>query len=430
MFRTLTGLGIALFLTVVPVWAQDDSPKRAVLDSLINTALENNPEIKASENSVSAAQYNNRSKGWLPDPMISLAISNVPGSSLALDETPMSGIAVGFTQKVPWPGKLSAEGAISGLMVENAEWRKTAVENRIIRSVKAAYYDYSFRDLGSAIVDENLVLLQSLVDVTSTKYANGTGMAADVLKAQTELAKMRDRELDYSQMRKLTLGNLNSLLDNPVNPVRTGSNLESNLPLPDYSSINPDSLLDNAVDGNPSLMMTETQTSIAAAEKSLASASYWPDFTVGLEYRLREAVPGDPVAGEDFVSAKIGMTVPLWFWRNQDNRVKMAQGEMAARQDEYRNIKRTIEYQVSSAAWEMDRLRNGFKLYHDSIIPRAEASLESYRIAYEVGSADFSDLLSAQMRLFELKIEELKIQRDYQIQSALLEELIGAEKGE
>lgn len=427
MLRTLAGLGIALLLIVVPAWAMDNTPKRAVLDSLINTALENNPEIRASENNISAAQYNSRSKGWLPDPVISMAISNVPGSSLALDKTPMSGIALSFTQKIPWPGKLSSERAISGLMVEKSAWRKTAVENRIIRSVKAAYYDYSFRDLGSAIVDENLVLLQALVEVASTKYANGAGMAADVLKAQTELAEMRDRELGYSQMRKQALGNLNSLLDNPVNEL---SNLESYLPLPDYSSIDPDSLLEKAADVNPSLMMTEAQTSIAAAEKSLASASYWPDFTIGFEYRLREAVRGDPAAGEDFVSAKIGMTVPLWFRRNQDNRVKMAQSEMEARQDEYRNIKRAIEYRVSSAAWEIDRLRSGFKLYHDLIIPRAEASLESYRIAYEVGSADFSDLLSAQMRLFELKIEELKIQRDYQIQSALLEELIGAEKGE
>ncbi|OQX90648.1 MAG: hypothetical protein B6D58_09780, partial [candidate division Zixibacteria bacterium 4484_95] len=86
-----------------------------VLDSLIQVALEKNPDIIAAESNYQAAQYNKKASGWLPDPIILIAGSNLPYTGLSLGQTAMSGVSIGFSQKIPWPSKLSSKKNIAGL---------------------------------------------------------------------------------------------------------------------------------------------------------------------------------------------------------------------------------------------------------------------------------------------------------------------------
>ena len=68
-------------------------------------------------------------------------------------------------------------------------------------------------------------------------------------------------------------------------------------------------------------------------------------------------------------------------------------------------------------------------LYDEVIIPQAEAALESANIAYQVGKVDFLNLLTAQLRLFELQIEELGMLKDYNQTLATLDEIVGESYG-
>lgn len=88
------------------------------LNRLIQAALENYPELTVTRLNQTAAFSRSSAAGDLPDPMLSLGLLNLPSGSLALDETPMSGIAIGLSQQIPWPGELRARSTLAGLAAE------------------------------------------------------------------------------------------------------------------------------------------------------------------------------------------------------------------------------------------------------------------------------------------------------------------------
>lgn len=403
-----------------------EAENNPALDSLINYVIQHNPEIEMSHSKLKASEYQYRAAGWLPDPTVSLALSNVPYSSLALDETPMSGVALGISQKIPWPGELAAKKAIAGYKAEAFTYRNQAVVNRIVRSVKSTYYDYSFWSLAEEILNKNRILLELLVDVTATKYANGDGMAADMLKAQTELTMIQDRRLEFEKMRKMALAKINSLAGaQSAYDFRLVPHL-SEIDSIDLSLVG---FKQSADKSNPALAVSRINTRIAAKRKSLTKSEYWPDFTLSFEYRIRDRSAMDPLNGEDFITAKIGLSLPIWFKHNQNNKLRSSTDELRAAEADYRNTSSQLEYSVSSVVYELERLDQSYKLYVESIIPNAEASLESADIAYRVGKLDFESLLNSQKMLFELELDKLKISRDYYSQLALLEELTGVSYG-
>lgn len=396
--------------------------KQPVIDSLIQKALEDNPDIAAARSEYQAAKFEEKASGWLPDPIISITGSNLPQSSLGLDHTPMSGISIGYSQKIPWPAKLGDQKNIAGLNAQNRNLVLSAWENTMVRMVKSVYFDFAYWKLTEDIVDENIMLMEALIEVARTKYANGEGLAQDVLSAQTSLSRIEDRKLNVVKMKREALANLNRLTDEPVFNLL---DISAQLPAVDKSPAQIEPLIRSALENNPSLELSKNKVKLADERKSLARNGYWPDFTLGVEYRFRERVPMDAVDGEDFISARVGLSLPLWFWKNQNNRYKAAKENFRAAHFRRQSFEREIEYEITNAFLEMERRQQGFKLYDEIIIPQAKAALESANIAYQVGKVDFLNLLTAQLRLFELQIEKLGMLRDFNQKLIVLDELVG-----
>ena len=89
---------------------------------------------------------------------------NLPRSSFALDETPMSGIQLGLTQAIPWPGKLSAMGEKADLQKDFQSQTTFAERNRLIRQVTQSYYNYAYWKKAGDITQENIKLLELRIE--------------------------------------------------------------------------------------------------------------------------------------------------------------------------------------------------------------------------------------------------------------------------
>ena len=397
-----------------------------VLDSLIQVALEKNPDIIAAESNYQAAQYNKKASGWLPDPIILIAGSNLPYTSLSLGQTAMSGVSIGFSQKIPWPSKLSSKKNIAGLKTRERKIAHLAWENKIVRMVKSAYFEFSYWRLVEDIIDENILVMKSLAEIAQTKYANGEGLAQDVLSIQTLLSKTEDKRLDAVNKKKTALAKLNQLTDEPAYKIR---DIPAKLPAIDTSSIRLERLIGEANLKNPFLGLSSNKFKQASEKRALAKNNYWPDIIFSAEYRFREDAPMDAVNGEDFISVRFGLSLPLWFFKKQDNQYKSSVKELSAARISLESVKQQVEYEITTVSLEIDRYRQGFMLYDEVIIPQAEAALESANIAYQVGKVDFLNLLTAQLRLFELQIEELGMLKDYNQTLATLDEIVGESYG-
>ncbi len=409
-------LFLPIFLVFQPDSKGQESSSNKIVDSLVQIALENNPEILSNKYSQQSAEFKAKSAGTIPDPKFTIAALNMSRSSLSLDETPMSGIALGLSQTVPWPGRLKAKKAMARLQSDSQKQNIQQKENSIVQMVKHFYYDYSYWTKAGQILDSNIELVEFLINAAETKYANGIGTAQDALRAHTTKARLENKKLFMAQMSRTALLNLGQLIDDTS---IVHANLSANLP----EKLNYELL--NLELNNPHLKKAEIQTSISKKRLALAKSGYYPNFTFGFDYRIRRDIPMDAVRGEDFVTVKAGLQLPLWFFAKQNNETKAARHTIKASEENYHSIQNQIKKQIAVVRIALKTITESFEQYNNSISPQARAAYEAARVAYEVGEVDFNALLAAQLDLFEIELERIELLKNYWQKKAEFSELCG-----
>jgi len=192
------------------------------------------------------------------------------------------------------------------------------------------------------------------------------------------------------------------------------------LPEPDKTS---DNIL--SIDGNPLLEKAALSIKKSEANLNLSKSEYWPDFVLGVDYRIRDEVAGGPVHGADYLSFKVGFTFPLWFAKKQNNKTKSAERIVLASHQQERSIRNLLTARLSEAQSRLELELANLKEYDTSILPESRAAVDAAEVAYEVGQVDFNDLLSALTDLFEIKLERLNLLKQFHQSVAALNELAG-----
>jgi len=392
-----------------------DTYENPTLDSLIMIALGRNPNIHAATHQQKAADYNAASTGLLPDPMLTAGFINLPRTSFSLDETPMTGFVLGLSQSIPWPGKISTWSNIARLQSENRAADLDYQRNRLVRLITIGYYHYAYLKLAEDILTENLHLLDNIIAVVRTRYANGRGTAQALLRVQTEKSRLENRLLMVVQKRSSALLDIARLADNPET---ASESIAVYLP-----PIPTDTPIDNVAEATPLLAGAAIRSSLAEQKLGLAKSGYWPDLVFGVDYRIRKNIPMDPVRGEDFLSFKVGLKLPLWFFKRQRNETAAAKKSYQAAQARERSLKNDLEQKAADIALILKSLRERTYGYDENILPRARAAGEAAQTAYENGLIDFDGYLISQLEIMNIELEKLELIRQYHQQSAILREL-------
>lgn len=386
------------------------------LKILIERALQNNPALGAVSSNKKAAYSSARAAGALPDPMLSIGVINLPVNSFSLDETPMSGVTVGFSQKIPWPGELGARSDLADIGYRKADIAEKEIQNRIVREVRQSYYEYSYWTESGRVLKEYLELLKGARLVAETRYANGEATAQDVIRVGSMLSRAEIRLRKMEQMRYSSL----LALKRTVSDSSAVMNLPAYLPAPDNTGINALTLESNPLMHNARLTVEQSEI-----RKRLAGTNYYPDFTIGIDYRIRDKIAGDPVEGADYMTFKLGLNIPLWFFAKQKYQLKSAESHTMASRENERAIRDALETELNNKLSLLDFAYKGAEEYAASIIPESEIALEAAEKAYEVGQIDFDALLAAQTDLLEIRLEYLDLLRQFNQTKAVLKELAG-----
>ncbi|MDX8390977.1 MAG: TolC family protein, partial [Mariprofundaceae bacterium] len=175
-------------------------------------AVMNNPALAAAGKQAEAMAAIPAQAGSLPDPKISLKALNLPVDSFSATAENMTQMQIGFSQAIPFPGKL-------GLKAEAAEYMAAAaLENRqefrfvLLRNTRIHWWNIAYLDKALSIIRRNQQLLRNLVRISETKYKTGKGLQQDVLLAQLELSRLLQRELQLQGVRERESVTLNALL--------------------------------------------------------------------------------------------------------------------------------------------------------------------------------------------------------------------------
>ena len=392
-----------------------------VLDSLVAEARRANPDLAAAKSRYEAFEAKVPQAGSWPDPMFKTVFSNLPTDSWAMDQTPMSGIELMFTQKVPFPGKLGLKKDATRSLARKAEKEYESAEDFIISELKQNYYRLYLLETSIEITEKNKVLLEDFAKIAATRYSVGKGVQQDVLKAQVEVSKMIDNLISLDEMNKMVRAKINVLLNRE--PQRSlGEPEELTFRGLNYSE---DELQNLAVVNNPALKGMGFSVEASRSAYRLSRREYWPDFTFSVSYRLREEVQMDPVRGVNFFSASAGINIPLYFWSKQRKKVQEKALSLESARQRYESRENNLKLKVSRLFYSLDKYTEEVGLYQTAILPQARQSLESARSGYQVDKVDFLTLLNNQVTLYKYEIAYHQALSSYFMTIARLEEMVG-----
>ena len=407
-------------LLLKPIFAEDNKPTEN-LSLLINTAITNNPELKASQ--ARWQMFNSRIEQArsLEDPMLMLKIQNgVVRSPFDFNRDSMTQKVIGVSQQLPFWGKRELRGEVAAKEADSYKWTLEQRKLELVRMVKETFYQIYFIDKSLAIVDRNIRILDDFVTLAETKYSVGQGAQQDIFKAQVERSRMLDMRISLEQQRKSRQAALNALLYRPAEtPVGRIADPQIH-PL----AATAEQLRSIADDNHPLLKSNRALVEKAGADLKLAKKDYLPDFTVALEYMQRDPAMGS--SGLDMYGLGVTFNLPVQRARRQ---AAVAESNMEARMatEELNSLKNSISAGVSDLLAQLERRRKMAELYKNGIIPQAQQSLESATISYRVNKVDFLTLLDSRVTLFNYEREYYDSVADYQIKRAELEALVGKE---
>lgn len=390
--------------------------QQEVLDSLIDLALKNNPELSTATHVRKSTVYSAHAAAALPDPSLSIGVLNLPTNSFALDETPMSGVSVGLTQMIPWPGKLGARSDLANTRQAESEANEQTIRNRVVREVTDAYLDYAYWSKSLTIIEAYIELLKGTEAIAEVRYANGDASAQDFLRASSMLSRTEIRLLQTEQNRYSSLLRLRQ----SVGDTADSTELPAILAEPETYLMGRTS-----IDKNPMLAGAASTVERAEAGYRLARTEYWPDFSLGVDYRFRQNVAGDPIHGTDFITFKVGVSLPLWFFAKQKHNVRAAKQMILSSKSRERSVHDFLTTKYDDAVSKLSVTSASLGKYDSSLVPEATAAVEAAEVAYEVGKVDFNALLAAQSDAFEIRLERLDLLRQYHKTKAALAELAG-----
>jgi outer membrane protein TolC len=375
-----------------------------MLAEVLQTLEVRSPRLEAARQMAVAAEARVKPVSTLPDPQLQFGLMNrnFPGFGL---QDPLGMNQVQLMQMVPIAGQLGLAGRAAAGLAGAA--RARAAELRWELRARAAMVFYEIYQLDRTI-EVNLatrVLLRDIATTARTMYSVGQGRQADVLRAQVEIDRMTEEIARMGAMRNAAAARLNALLDRPSDlPV-----LSPVLPRFPPEVLGADSLERLALAGRPMLAAGAFEVDAAVAAARRARREIWPDLQLGAQYGQRP-MPG----GTDrMVSLMLGFSVPIWAGRRQLQMRRETEAMRLGAEAELRAMQADTRGRLGELTATVRRTRSLRALYVTTILPQAEATVNSALSAYQAGEVDLPMLLDARMtvnryrqQLFQLDAEE------------------------
>lgn len=396
-------------------------PADAGLEDYIRVALHDSASIRRAIRQVQALGYKVPQVTSLEDPMINLI---PPTGDMTQTAAGMMEGAVGISQKIPFPGKLTARGRIVERSVRMALDVLADIRITTVARVQRAYYSYYLAEVSIQITRQSQQLLTQIRDVAAARYRAGATTQQDVLRSEVELYSLTNELITLEQRRATAQAELNSLMNRPV---------DAPLPPPEPFELSEvewalTAALDRAVAENPKLARLREQIGRDLEAIRLAHLNYFPDLTAGFTYTLIGGGISPVASGSDVWNLAFGLNLPIW-WQRLRAGVLEGNAQVLASVEEYEEMRNLIFFQLQDALVKIDTQYRQGVLFRDLIVPRAWQTVEVSTSAYQAGALEFEALIANWRKWLDLSLAYHRALAELEQRFADLQQLIGIRVG-
>jgi outer membrane protein, heavy metal efflux system len=361
-------------------------PTDPVLAQLVEQSLAARPELRQAEATVRAERERIPQAGALPDPVLSLGIQNDGFSAIQVGKMETSFYQVMLSQGIPWPGKRGLREDVARLSADAAGASLARARLTTEADVRRAYLDL-------LLTRDRLGLLKRLEDIWQTsagvarvRYEAGDGAQSDVLRAQLELNRLRQRRWALEAQERAAVQTLNRLRGRPVDePIPTSSSVRD-IAVPELPA--PDTALSYALDRSPELAEARLGAARASKAVALAERERYPDLGINAGVMPRGQLEPMWLAG-------ISVGLPVWSSRKQSRAVAESRAREEAGTRGAEAIEQVLRLRVAERHSAYAALLDTIRLYRGGLLVQSRATADSTLAQYRVGKVTFASVLEA-----------------------------------
>jgi outer membrane protein TolC len=419
-FTSIWILGVSLLIFAAPRARAQDAPvgKATKLTDLLIEAEKNNPQIQAAKHGWESAKQIPSQVATLPDPQVVLQQTNVgsPRPFAGYTNSDFAYIGVGFSQDLPYPGKLRLRGEIAQKDADATQQKYESLRRAVLAAVKMAYFQLGYLAKREKVLDEDAQLLQQVEQAAESRYRNGLGNQQEVLQAQLERTKLL-REMNMNQLEQ---GKVQAELKSLLNRSQTSTDIETAELSESTPAYNFDQLLAEAKANNPDLAGMQEMVERQSLQVDLAKKDFYPDFNVqGMWQRT------DPSQFRAYYQFTVGMRIPIYRSRRQRPELAQAEADRDRAKSEYEMQSQQTAFQLRQQFLTAEKSAELLKIYRQGLIPQARAELQAGMAAYQSNRQDFQALLASFLDVLKLDEEYWQTLSEHETALAQIEEVTG-----
>ena len=379
------------------------------LESLIQQAELNNPEIQAFELRYNIASERVNEVNTLPNTEVSA------GLFVSEPETRTGAQKARFSAKqmIPWFGTITARENYASSLADAQYEELVIVKRKLALSVSQSYYRLFSIRAKQSVLDENIELLETYERLALTSVEVGNASAVDVLRLQIRQNELLQQKevLEQEYLAEQTL--FNNLLNRDE---QTQVEVYEGLTVPEQDPITEEGSLDL----HPELLKYNKLYESVEQSEILNQKEALPNLGFGLDYVPVAERPDMSFDdnGKDILMPMVSVSIPIFNnkYKSISQQNKLRQEEITAQKQERRNKLETL---LSEAINNRMAARIRFRTQTKNI-GQAKDGEEILIKSYETGTIDFNDVLDIQELQLRFQINRIESIKGYFVQSAII----------
>lgn len=426
---------ITLLLMSVAVYSY--AGENLTLEQAVDTALRNNPGLKAADDQVRAADAGvlRSASGFLPKVTVSETWSRTDNPLMVLGTKlnqeivspadfapdainhpdPISNYNTRLAVIQPvWNGGKEYIGRTQAKLAKDASIQdRERTRQETVYNVIKAYYGLLLAREYYKVATQSLETSQANVTLAEARYKAGAVLQSDLLRAKVQLAEVKEMVTRSENGIKLAAAGLNFAMGAPQS---TEYDVAGSLSAQDLKA-DVNAVISEAETKRPDLVSMELNRMNAEKSVSQARADYLPSLNLMGQMDWNS----DRVAGDDTKSWAV-MAVLQWnlfdglVTRSKVNEALATSGKMKSLEAQTRSA---IELQARQAFYNVTASLDRIAATASSV-QEAEEGLRIVQKRYEIGMTTFVDVLGAENALIRARTNALQALYDNNIAHAEL----------
>ncbi len=400
--------------------ADDDAALNGpVLDrsAYVRAALGRNRSIESSRQAWRGAIARVRQSGAFEDPMVTLEVAplSIGSSNARFGWTGM------VSQRLPWPGKLSLEEAVSKAEADAQRCDYEAARRELALTASLLYDAYFVAVRSIEINAHHVELMRSMHAAALAQFEAGRASAQDPLRAEFELTHMEHDAVVLASQRDVTVAEMNELLHrDPELPLPPPP---KDLPMPAAADVvAPERLESEAVDRRPDIESARQHARAEEARAGRAEREAYPDVTVSTSYNSMWDMP------EHRWMVGLSFNLPVQTGRRH-GAVDEANATRAQYEADAVRMSDMARTQVVVALKRLEEARHVLHIFEERLLPIARQEVDVARAAFISSQTPFVSLIDAEKNLRGVELDQHMAEADYDRRRGELDRALGRVPG-